>query len=96
MWIRSQDRTDLLEVNEISIIETIDNGYPILSGGLEIGRYSTKEKALKVMDMIQEYIELSNNIGKKEFDVYCSCGRKNKVIYEYNEMFQMPRDYEVK
>lgn len=52
MWIRSQDKTVLVEVNEICIEEKTK----IWSDGYLIGKYSTEEKALKVLDEIQELI----------------------------------------
>lgn len=49
-----------------------------------IGAYSTKEKALKVLDMIQE--------------AYIRCNQES-MIYQYgytkNMIFQMPKDEEV-
>ena len=63
-WIRSQDKRILLDVNHIIInhyekgtpphydIETFQSGY----GWNILGKYSTEEKALKVLDMIQKYI----------------------------------------
>lgn len=49
-----------------------------------IGVYSTKEKALKVLDMIQQ--------------AYCKSFEKKKdnyVVHRYNLVFQMPKDEEV-
>lgn len=56
MWIRSQDKEILIKVDGLRIeknkivIETSD-WYIVL------GEYSTNEKAIKVLNMIQEYIE---------------------------------------
>lgn len=62
MLIRSQDKETLVNI-ETSIVlyisGTIGKKYPIsTSNGYVIGLYSTKAKAMKVLDMIQEaYME---------------------------------------
>lgn len=53
MWIRSQDRKLLLKANDI----LISNGSQIYIGCYLFGTYSTEEKALKVLDRIEELIE---------------------------------------
>lgn len=50
MWIRSQDRKLLLKVNDI----LISNGSRIYIGCYLFGTYSTEEKALLVLDMIEK------------------------------------------
>ena len=52
MWIRSQDNMTLTEMKELDI----DGANQIWSGALLIGKYSTEEKALKVLNEIQELI----------------------------------------
>lgn len=94
MWIRNQDKTMLLDVDNIIInhyekrtppnydIETCQNGY----GWNKLGTYSTKEKALKVLDMIQRTI-IQNEI------VYAQAYSGSRMR-NYN-IFQMPQDSEV-
>nr|UVY14441.1 MAG: hypothetical protein [Bacteriophage sp.] len=53
MWIRSQDRKKLTEIHDV----TIYHDKQIWVGCSFIGEYSTEEKALKVLDMIQENLE---------------------------------------
>lgn len=53
MWIRSQDRKKLTEIHDV----TIYHDKQIWAGCSFIGEYSTKEKALLVLDMIQENLE---------------------------------------
>lgn len=55
MWIRSQDKTVLVEAKGIYI----DSRFSIWSDGLLLGEYSTKSKALKVLNDIQEWYECS-------------------------------------
>lgn len=58
MWIRSQDKEDLKNVNNIEIIKFDGEKYTTIQGdGCRLGVYSTKEKALKVLDMIQNNLE---------------------------------------
>lgn len=58
MLIRSQDKRILINMNNVSSIEVGDNELRIFADDGEtiydLGSYSTKEKAMKVLDMIQE------------------------------------------
>lgn len=73
LWIRSQDREKLLKCNDIAIsnnmineIETRRLGYKIVgyfdknTEYEDLGIYETKERALEVLDEIQNYILLPN------------------------------------
>jgi hypothetical protein len=53
MWIRSQDRKKLTEIHDV----TIYHDKQIWAGCSFIGEYSTEEKALKVLDYIQDNLE---------------------------------------
>ena len=82
MWIRSQDKKILTEIHDVEI----DSGFKVWGNGSLIGEYSTQEKAIKVLDMIQEKIierELMN------------FGLAKRFSYEHCA-FQMPQDDEVK
>jgi hypothetical protein len=87
MLIRSQDKETLVNI-ETSIVlyisGTISKKYPIsTSNGYAIGFYSTKAKAMKVLDMIQEaYCEF---MAIRNGDMWC--GKES--------VFQMPEDSEV-
>lgn len=88
MWVRTQYRETLIEVNgfdfHFSTINAI-NKYNIIgyntsnsdpNSYYSLGNYKTKEKALKVLDMIQKKLE-------------------SEGIYKGTEVFQMPQDDEV-
>ena len=79
MWIRSQDRTILRNVNDL-FIDNNKSGYMVCSdlNSIILGEYSTEEKAMKVMDMIE------NAIIEHEISNF-----KIKII------FYMPKDDEV-
>ena len=54
LWIRSQDRTFLRKVNTPESYENSGAYYELL------GTYKTKERAIEVLDEIQNYILLPN------------------------------------
>lgn len=62
MWIRSQDGTILMDCDSFAV-EDHSGKYEVitLSGGISVslGIYSTKEKALRVLNDIQEWYECS-------------------------------------
>lgn len=53
MWVRSQDRKILTEVHDLDI----DDANQIWGGCSLLGKYSSEEKALKVLDEIQKRTE---------------------------------------
>ena len=95
MWIRSQSKTilinsDYIIVNDNDILtKTNSNSFLVT-----IGTYSSEEKALKVLDMIQSAI-----IGKRTTTLYEFENNKH-ITHNYfnsteNIVFQMPLDSEV-
>lgn len=63
MWIRNQSKHLLINVDVISVHISVHDDcddYLIRGGGYELGRYSSKEKALRVLDGIQNQIEYKN------------------------------------
>ena len=95
MFIRSQNKEILINANSFSIIEDF-NSYCIVCDFYDgelyyLGEYSTKEKALKVMDMIQRQIvscSESYEIVRPvlESDPFEPYWKKREVV------FQMPKD----
>lgn len=67
MWIRSQNRMQLQDVNRF-VIERFEIGIYIVGDGCALGRYSTKEKALKVLDQIQYNMEPFVQLPLKTYD----------------------------
>lgn len=77
MWIRSQSKKSLLNVNQVVINNTKDESEYYIHGyserGIDIlGVYSTEEKALEVLDYIQS--EIQSN------------------VYDEQTVFEMPND----
>ncbi len=113
MLIRNQRKTLLLNYSNSDIIDTmeIDRGYIVAclnsKGTYTLGKYSQKEKVIKVLDMIQEaYADaelipmIVPNIGKMFAEAPAS--KENELLGEaigkalMNKMvFQMPEDSEV-
>lgn len=81
MWIRSQNRIVLINADKF-IVSKEHEVFRIYSVNYFLGEYSTEEKAMKVMDMIEDaiiYCEAMMNIDTIFFD-------ERKIV------FQMPKD----
>ena len=89
MIIRSQNKDLIINFSEIDGIYVHKDGevFRVDTKNFILGRYSTHEKAIKVLDMIQEaYI--------KDCALYIDRENNAKVIPK-NRGFQMPQDSEV-
>ena len=113
MLIRSQDKRMIVNFDNICTVSAFpekdsENIYAEDgTGSLMIGRYSTKEKSLKVLDMIQEaYTEykiictfLTGFTGHRaivESNDICINGFEGLVKgFKKNMVFQMPEDRSV-
>ena len=91
MWIRSQDREELINTDRVyysDVDKSLNSDYTVL------GMYSSKEKAMKVMDMIQRQIAFCSEryeivrpvLRSDPFEPYW---KKSEVV------FQLPKDDEV-
>jgi hypothetical protein len=95
MLIRSQDKESMftLEHNGGLWIHEPYEQFEIEAVGFgSIGSYSSKEKAIKVLDMIQAAYE-SSCYCDHAFDSAAQVQRP--YIFVRNEVFQMPQDSEV-
>lgn len=89
MIIRSQNKTRITDDLKLHIFihdyKSTDECYEIQTFlGATIGEYSSMEKAIKVLDMIQ--------------DAYLSCNREylmDNFGFVQNKVFEMPQDCEV-
>ena len=58
MWIRSQDKEELRNINHLEIMKFEGEKYTtILGDGCHLGIYSSHEKALKVLDDVVHHLE---------------------------------------
>lgn len=96
IWIRSQDREHIVNADDIYYSsEYVETGNYILyqrgSYTYLLGEYSTKEKALRVIDLIHERIETINH------EVYMAAQASpfGRFLIQDYKVFQMPQDDEV-
>lgn len=89
MWIRSQDKELLRNVNSIEIIKYEGEKYiTIVGDSWSLGYYSTKKEALKVLDEIQDMIE---DTGYYRID---NIGHGTYALANGVQVYQMPQDDE--
>ena len=89
MWIRSQDKKQLVNANDL-YIETRGEGYSISTGkGNDLGLYSGEDKAIKVLDMIQDF-EI-----RHQANLLLAIYQESNDNAEENMVFQMPQDSEI-
>lgn len=91
LWIRSQDKESLLKIENISIDNEnwvlgnlISDDNKCICDYWKLGHYETKERALEVLDEIQNKINLiciGNNFGSPMIDL------KNPVY-----IYEMPKE----
>ena len=92
MWIRSQNKEVLINANGVRIV--YEDTYCIVCDYYDgelyyLGEYSTKEKAMKVIEMIQNAITGT----RFEFtDIVRDC---DLAGIEIHNVFNMPKDEEV-
>lgn len=68
LWIRSQDKDDLIKVCSLEVASRSNDKYTILtlinsSTVVDLGTYETKERALEVLGEIDERIMLLNTLS---------------------------------
>lgn len=86
LWIRTQDRKKLVLINTLSIAENTSRS--ILGFGIdghvkvELGDYDTEERALEVLDEIQELLE----------PVHIADISKKEGIIGANILYEMPQE----
>lgn len=113
MLIRSQDKRMIVNFDNICTVSAfpekdsedvyVEDG----TGSLMVGRYSTKAKAMKVLDMIQEAYEeykitctfLTGFTGHRAIvesnDIHVNGFKELVKSFKKNMVFQMPEDSEV-
>ena len=102
LWIRSQDREDLVKVNALWIMDNqiwmevpfYDNhkklGLTVTSNNHRLGVYKNKERALEVLDEIQDRLISSTSIEKSRLCLKNGYDEL-KIPYEKSiKVYQMP------
>ena len=82
MWIKSQDKKRLLEVKYFAIINTNVEAVFGDYSSTTLGKYSTEEKAMKVLDEIERFVN--------DLEYY-----KTLRHTLDNYVYQLPQDEEV-
>lgn len=84
LWIRNQNKTELVKVNNLANLDYrivfINNG----NGRATLGTYKTKERALKVLDEIQNFMLCNKEYG------YTSNASINELANCY--VYEMPKE----
>lgn len=101
MWIRSQNKRLLMNVDTsdgIRINEYPDECWICLEHGnvsFDLGRYSSKEKALKVLNEIQHTLSDSVIINGKLYTSPREVNEQYTTTSERIVIYQMPKDEDV-
>ena len=99
LWVRNQDKTILQKVDNLLISDgnNAKGTFNIYTNSLPaqnvLGRYKTKERALEVLDEIEERIMLINTINiAKDTDSLIACKNvlTEEKIKRLNYPYQMP------
>lgn len=91
MLIRSQNKQNLFNMDAISGLGFTEYGtyqiYALVNGGQYLmGKYSTEEKALKVLDMIE---------ARTNEPIYINDEGSGEYAKYFHSSFHMPQDEEV-
>lgn len=87
LWIRSQDKEKLLKVNDIAIEMNMVYGYFDKNTEYEhLGSYASRERALKVLDEIQNVLNPKAIMQQVKIDEY-----ELKLIPEIY-VYEMPEE----
>lgn len=85
LWIRSQDKECLTEVKHLY---TNDNYEIKQQDDLILGLYKSKERALEVLDEIQDILDT-----KKSYEKFAHLITKDTKIIEFsNVIYEMPKE----
>lgn len=97
LWIRSQDKRILQKVDNIFLDANYENKRISTYDGdnIELGTYKTKERAIEVLDEIEERIMLINTINiAKDTDslIACKIALTEEKIKGLSYPYQMPEE----
>lgn len=110
MLIRSQDRTKLVDITGKTITVSLENEIRVFydNNYIKLGKYSSFERAAKVLDKIEEYIINYNNVhtissGLATMLLFSENTKESKEAYSKIIeklssviVFQMPKNIDVK
>ena len=107
LWVRSQDRNNLKKVNNIYVEEITrdydswvgnihSQPYVITSDNGNLGFYATKERALEILDEIQNILIIKNSFNLSE-EIINKCFENNteeeiQKIVKTLAVYEMPEE----
>lgn len=97
LWIRSQDKENLIKATGLRVLEKSVQMRGEVLGVLTIGTYKTEERALEVLDEIQNLIIAKNNMIYSK-DVYESTmkelgdAKKIEQAIKALGVYEMPKE----
>lgn len=80
MWVRSQNKLLLVDIESCYVRNDVLKNYTLVNKEFNLAHYSTKEKVIKVLDMLEEH---SQKLYYKE------------PSWRTNYVFQFPKDDEI-
>lgn len=90
MWIRSQNLFTLVKCERLFVRQCESDSFCVIEAGvITLGSYSTLDKALKVLDEIQNAVENTNYYNIDNFCLGTYALKRGPQVY------QMPQDEEV-
>lgn len=96
LWVRSQDKKTFVKLDMVELLNYENSIVAYTSiKVVDLGKYSTQEKAMKVLNMIEEQINLTEEYRTQGEDVIeseNSVARKSRLV---RFVFQIPQDDEV-
>ena len=85
LWVRSQNKTELMRVVDLDIYDAGEpKTYVIESRGILLGTYKTKERALEVLDEIQNILKPVIINKQIKSDGMLADGLSDGVLHTYN------------
>ena len=92
LWIRSQDKEVLVKVNDIAVEMNMIYGYYDKNTEYELlGSYQSKERALEVLDEIENFIYTEVNIVNSSYEA-ADIEVKSQILCNMAKIFEMPKE----
>lgn len=96
LWIRSQDKRELVIATHFEVEQISDDEVSFNVNSIYFGTYKTKERALEVLDDIQDFMQqqIENMYATKEQEDFY--GDTVKYFKEYKKtnclVYEMPKE----
>ena len=91
LWIRSQDRRNLIKTERLYVSGKNDEYYIGDSLIGHIGIYKTEERALEILDEIENFIYTEVNIVNSLYEE-ADIEVKSKILCNMAKIFEMPEE----